>query len=327
MSLLGSIVGGITGLISAKKNNKINAAQLADQKRLTDQQIDISNYIQGLSKELMARGSNQVDPYGGKTGYDPVTGTYKSSLGEVPQALQTGSDQEEFLRNMYDQQLRRKGLTDAEGIRSRAAGESGSALDTLNNFDRGIGAVDPTALAARMRLDRQGAVNAGYDDAERAATTLQTRTGSSAISDALVRIARDRVRAHAEVGDPEVEALGLAEQVNQGRRSSLVSNYGSLADRGQRFYDSTFAPAPYAGIADAKIGDQMKFDLAKYDTAQGGSSNAAAGIGSAAAGLRQAFAQKQANTVQNPWGTAIGGIDKAFDTAGGFGSILKKFGL
>jgi hypothetical protein len=323
MSLLGSIVSGITGLISSNKNNKLQKEQYADQKRLTDQQIQISNYIQSLSKELMTRGSNQVDPYGGTTGYDPVTGTYKSTLGVVPQAMQDASDQEELMRSVYDQRLRRQGLTDAEAIRSRAAGESNTALDTINNFDRGIGAVDPTALAARMRLDRQGAVNAGYDDAERAATTLQARTGSSAVGDAFTRIARDRVRAHAEVGDPEVEALGLAEQVNQGRRSSLMSNYGNLADRGQRFYDTNFTSSPYAATADAKVADQMKFDLSKYDVAQGGSGTAAAGIGSAAAGLRQAFAAKQANTVQNPWGNFIGGVDKAVGNE--FGNIFKSF--
>jgi hypothetical protein len=36
----------------------------------------------------MARGSTQVDPYGGVTGYDPATKTYKATLGPAQQALQ-----------------------------------------------------------------------------------------------------------------------------------------------------------------------------------------------------------------------------------------------
>jgi hypothetical protein len=39
--------------------------------------------------------------------------------------------------------------------------------------------------------------------------------------------------------------------------------------------DVAFAPAPYAATADAKNADQMKFDLSKYDAAQGGSGTAA----------------------------------------------------
>lgn len=317
-------IGAATGLLSAifgnkaaKQTNALNAAQLADQKRATDQQIKISDYIQGLSQDLMSKGSTQVDPYGGTTGYDPATGTYKSTLGEVPQTLQNASDSEELQRYLNDQLLRRNGLQEADAIRARAATESGSALDDVNNFRRGIGAVDPVALAARMRLDRQGAVNAGYDESQRAAQTLQTRTGSSAIGDALDALARRRVAAQAQIGDPEVEAMQLAEGVNQGRMSSLGARYSSLADRGQNFYDAAFTPAPYAATADAKIGDQMKFDLSKYDVAQGGSGTAAAGIGSAAANLRQAFAASEANRVKNPTGDMISAIGRSLS---GFGS-------
>lgn len=310
MSLLGGLVGSVAGLLSSKKTNKLSKQQLAEQKRLTDQQIKISDYIQQLSKELMARGSTQVDPYGGTTAYDPVTGTYRSTLGAVPAEIQAASDKEELARNTLDQEIRRRGLTDAEGIRSGAAREADTALLDLNDFRRGIGAVDPTALAARMRLDRQGAVNAGFDDAERAAQTLQTRTGSGALSDALARIARDRVRAQAEVGNPEVEALTLAEQLNTNRLNNIGSRYTQFADRGSNFYDAPYAPAPYAGIADAKIGDQMKFDLSKFDIAQGGSGTAAAGIGIAAAGLRQANQQFMENRVANPWGQFISSVDQ-----------------
>lgn len=316
------LLSSIFGNKAAKQTNQINAQQLANEKRTTDQQIKISDYLQSLTKELMAKGSTQVDPYGGTTGYDPATGTYRTSLGHVPQNIQNASDAEELSRFTIDQELRRRGLQDAEGIRAAAAGETGGALTDLNNFRRGIGAVDPVALAARMRLDRQGAINAGYDDAARAAQTMGLRTGSSAISDALTAIARDRVRAQAQIGDPEVEAIQLAENINSNRANNLLSRYDVLSNKGSNFYDAGFQSAPYAGIADSKLADAMKLDLSKYEIAQGGSSAAAATIGNAAANLREGFKLAETNRVKNPNGDLISSIGRAltgFGSAAGFG--------
>lgn len=315
MSLLGDIFGAVSGYSAAKKTNKLNKEQLAEQKRMNDKQIQIADYIQSLSKELMARGSTQVDPYGGTTMYDPATGTYKSTLGAVPQKLQDAGDAEEFLRYTADQALRRQGLAGAEGIRQGAEREAGTALNDLADYRRGIGTVDPVALAARMRTSREAQVNAGYDDAQRAGQTLQLRTGSSAAADALARLARSRVTAQAAIGDPEVEALQLAEGINSNRLSNIAQRYTSMADRGSNFYDAGFAPAPYAGIADAKTADQMKFDLSKFDIAQGGSGVAGQTIGNASAGLRQANTAFMANRIANPFGNLVSQLDQASDNA------------
>lgn len=309
--LVTSVLGSIFGNKAAKKTNKLTAEQLALDRRLADNQINISNYIQQLSKDLMARGTTQVDPYGGSTGYDEATGTYRTNLGAIPAGLQGASDQEELARYVIDQEIRRKGLGDFERLRGDAAGEADTARTDLADFRRGIGAVDPAALGARIRQDRTGAINAGFDDAARAAQTLQTRTGSSAVGDALTALARNRVRAQAEIGSPEVEALGIADQLNRGRLSDIASRYTSMADRGQQFYDASFTPAPYAGIADAKLADAIKLDLSKYEVGTGGAATAAAGIGSAAAGLRQAFALAEQNRVKNPTGDLITGIGRA----------------
>jgi hypothetical protein len=49
----------------------------------------------------------------------------------------------------------------------------------------------------------------------------------------------------------------------------------------------------------------MKFDLSKFDIAQGGSGTAAAGLGGAAAGLRAGYATAEANRIHNPTGKFI----------------------
>jgi hypothetical protein len=170
-----------------------------------------------------------------------------------------------------------------------------------------------------------GAVNAGYDDANRAAQTLALRTGSSAVGDSLSALARDRVRAQASIGDPELEALQTAQTANSQRMGDLTSRYNVFGGRASAVPDVSFAPAPYAGIADAKLADQMKFDLSKYDVAQGGSGTAASTIGSAGAGLRQAYDTNPLKTgnMYTATGAAIGALGNNGDMTK---SLMKLFG-
>ncbi len=324
MGLLGdafSIVGALKGNSAAKKKNKLAEQEMATQRLLADQQIDISKYTQGLSKDLMAQGTNAVDPYGGTSGYDPITGTYRSTLGAVPARAQGASDAEEYARLTTDMAMRRNALQDAERSRQEASSQATQSIGDLDNYRRGIGAVDPASIASQLRLDRTAAVNAGYDDAARTAQTMQLRTGSSAIGDALTTIARNRVRDQSSIGSPEVEALGMAEQINSGRKQQLASMYDLFSNKGSQVYDSGYAPTTYAASADAKIADQQKLNLARYEVAQGGSSSAAAGIGNAANGLRQGFQTTEAGKVFNPTGQMLGGFGKL---ANSYGDELKK---
>jgi hypothetical protein len=320
-SLPTGIIGDIGGLVGSfmtakaqKQQNKRAKEQLAIDKSLADQQIDISKYIQSLSQALMGQGSTQIDPYGGMTYYDPNKKAYVSTLGPKQQALQDASDAEEMRRLQIDQYARRGALQDIEGNRQQAGGAERDALRRAGLFREGVGAVDAGNLASQIRLNREGAVNAGYDDTERAARTLQLRTGSSAVTDALGGLARDRVRSLASIGDPETEALGAAQDINSSRYGAITNDYGVFGNRASVMPDTTFTPAPYSGIADAKLADQMKFDLSKYEVAQGGSAGAAAGIGSAAAGLRQGYAATEANRILSPTGQAIAAGGQTIDS-------------
>jgi hypothetical protein len=319
-----SLAGTIASLLGSNKQYKLSKEALAQQKVLTDRQVELSKYIQGLSTDLMSRGSTQVDPYGGAVGYDPATKTYKATLGGTQAGLQDLSDAEEAQRLGIDQTMRRSAVLDTERNRQLAGGEERRALDELGRFRQGIGAVDAGKLASQIRVNREAAINAGYDDAERAAQTLALRTGSSAAGDALTSLARDRLRARAAVGDPELDALTTAQSINTQRQGDIVGQYGAFADRGLQVPQAAFAPAPYAAEAAAKNADQMKFDLSKYDVAQGGSGTAASTIGSAAAGLRAAYtdALKTPNNLMNI-GASLGALGNNKDITG---SLMKLFG-
>jgi hypothetical protein len=153
------------------------------------------------------------------------------------------------------------------------------------------------------------------------------RTGSSAVTDALGELARERVRAQAQIGDPETEALLASEEINRGRLSDRSSIYDLFSNKAKGTYDTAFTPAPYAEIASQRGMDAGKFELGKYEVGQGGSATAAAGIGSSAAGLRQAYQLSEANRVHAPnaklWagiGSTIGGWeDKLTKVFGGKG--------
>src|SRR4051812_6958042 len=93
-----SLAGTIASLFGGNKQYKLSKEALAQQKKLTDQQVEISKYLQGLSTDLMSRGSTQVDTGGGTVGYDPTTKTYRATLGPAQQALQDASDAEEAKR-------------------------------------------------------------------------------------------------------------------------------------------------------------------------------------------------------------------------------------
>lgn len=316
MSLLGDIVGLVSGHKADKKTNKLSKEQLAIDRSLANQQIDISKYIQQLGKDVIAHGSDVTDTYGNRATYDASTGTYKTQISGIQKQLQDASDQEELRRQILDNAIRRRGLNDFEGSRIRSAGEANTALSRLNAFRQGVGRVDPNQVASQLRADRTRSVNAGYDDAERAAQTLQLRTGSSSLTDALANIGRDRARSLATtMGSPELEGMQFAEGINKDREGRLFDIYSALNQEGKSFYDTAFAPSTAADKADARLADAMKFDLSKYDLAMGGEGNAAATIGRAQGLGQQAFQNFMGNRVVNPTGKFLTGLDSALENA------------
>lgn len=312
---IGSIIGAIGGLSADKKKNAQTQQQLDLERQLANQQVDISQYIQGLSKDVVGRGSGITDPYSGQTvGYDPASNTYQAPLTGLQQQGQTASDQEALARNTVDQEMRRTALQDAEKNRQMASGQVGNSINDINLFKQGVGAVDPASIASDLRLSRTGAVNAGYDDAARSASMLQARTGSSAVADALAGLGKQRANAIATtMGAPNTEALGMADDLNKSRLSQKVGLYDLFNTNANKVYDSGFTPSTAANDAYTKALQGEQLDLSRYNTAMGGSGTAAAGIGSAANGSQAAFNSAMANTVQNPFGRFAAGVGAAGD--------------
>jgi hypothetical protein len=316
MSLLGDLGGLVSGFISDKKTNKISKQQLKSDQALTAQQVEMAKFIEGLAKQIVSHGSNVSDTYGNQAYYDPEAGTYKTTLGGTQKTLQDASDSEELKRQVLDNAMRRGGLNDFERSRERSVGEANTALSSIDAFRRGVGRVDPNQVASQLRADRTGAVNAGYDDAARAAQTLQLRTGSGSLTDAIANLGRDRARTLATtMGDPELEGQQYADQANQGREKQLFDVYSMFNNEGKSFYDNPFNPSTAADKADARLADTMKFDLSKYDLAMGGEGSAGATIGRAQGLGQSAFQNYMGNRVVNPTGKLIMGADDAITKA------------
>lgn len=328
MSLLtlgASVIGAIKGNKADKAKNKRASQQMRDEKDYARQQIDLSRYIADYAKQAGNMNGEINDIYGGRTWFNPVTGKYETTLGAEQRGIQAQSDIEEADRYGLDQSIRRAGLTDFETMRDRSAGEATTALDDIRNFKRGVGTLDAGRVGSQLRADRTGAINAGYDDAERAAQTMQLRTGSSAVGDALTALARDRVRAQSAIGSPELEGIEFAEGVNQNRENNLMQRYGTFGNEGRQFYDAAFSPAGYNTEALGRLGDLQKFDLSKLDLAMGGYGQAAGTIGNAATGQRAGFAGTEANRIHAPGAKLWQGIGAVIGAEEA--KIAKMFGM
>lgn len=303
-----SLLGGILGMGADKKAQKLAKEQLKTDRGLARRQVEISKYIEQYAKQAAGMSGDTTDIYGSKTWLNPATGKYEIIMGDVPRGIQDASDIEEKQRFTVDQAIRARGLQDFENMRSRSVGDATQARERMQNFDRGIGKVDAGQMGSQLRADRTRAVNAGYDDAERAASKLQLRTGSSAVGDALANLARDRVRAQASIGSPEIEGMQLAEGINAQREQNNFGRYSMFGNEGRQFYDAAYQPSNREAELFARLGDQMKFDLSKLDLAMGGGASAASTIGNAAAGLRQGYQLTAPKIATSPWANLIQGI-------------------
>lgn len=321
------IAGSIAGLLGNQAKNRDAKLQFAQQKDLANSQSGIAGLLQQIAIAQGNKGTGTSDEYGGGAQYDPATGTWKSTLGAPQKAVQDASYSEEAARMSGDQAIRRYGLGQADQLRQGAVGDAQSAQRSYNLFNQGVGAVDPDSIAASMRLSRTGAVNAGYDQAQKAAGTMSLRTGTAA-GDTFAGLARNRAQDLARsAGDPYTEALQLAEGINNSRGQQKLGAYNLFADRGSNFYDAQFNPSTYAQQGQDNAFKSAGLQLDNFNASTGAMGNAAATYGSAAAGLRGGAQQQMQNTNYAAPAQFINSMGTALDNAGGIKSILSKLGI
>jgi hypothetical protein len=321
MGILGAIGAGlgiastVSGFFADKKTNKLNKKQFELQEKLANKQISYSDYIMELSKAVMEDGYS-IDNSGVVR---DEKGNFVLSMEPQDQAIQNASDQEELKRYTVDQEMRRRGLQDVDRRRNIASGEADTALRDLNSFKAGVGQIDPTQLGNQIALQRMSQVNAGFDDAENAAAKLQLRTGSSAVGDAIANLGRERTRAMSQIGDPALEGLMAAEDINNSRFQNKAGTYDLFTTQANQVYDAGFGPSDKADKLYQKGVDARNFELGKNEVAMGGAAGAAAGVGSAAAGQRQGFGQFMQNRISDPFGNFLSGLSGAVSGLGGMG--------
>lgn len=334
MSILGDLFGvgsAVAGFFGGKSKNKQATLDAANNAKLVGNQTDQAALIAQLSKAFGEQGSGITDVYGGGSQYDPVTGTFKYNLAGAPAAIQGASNDELLARDSGDQAIRRAGLIQSDNLRQGNVGEALTARTTLDNQRAGIGLIDPGSIEASLRSGRTSAVNAGFDDAARAAGTLGIRQGADT-GDALSRIAKERARTIATtMGDPYVEGLTTAEGINQGRRSQATQDYNLFDTKGGNFYDAQFNPAGYDSTATDNLFKTQAAQTDRFNASTQGLGTAAAGYGSAAAGLR---AGSEAAMKNKNYGNTAQFISSLGQIASGngfggnsAGSLLKALGI
>ena len=317
---IGAGLGGaasLAGILGDRKTNKLSKAALEEQKKITAKQSGIADYLGQLARQAAGTSSDIYDPSGGYTRYNPATGKYEYALGKDQTGIQEASYGEELLRNTQDQALRRRGLNDFERMRGRSSDRADRALLDIDAARRGVGRIDPAAVAGTLTADRTRQLNAGYDDAERAARTLQLRTGSGSLTDSLAGLARDRVRAQAGIGNPQLEALQFAEGMNQGRDQQAYGVYNQFGNEARNFYDAQFAPSQYEQLGRENLQKQMDFDMSKLDLAMGGAAQAGNVMAGAQQGLTGAYDLFNKNRVASPLSKGLTGLSNAAFSAMG----------
>lgn len=220
-----SVGSTVAGVSANNKNAKATAQQNAAQNALNAKS-------QALAEKMDQEGlATQVDANGNITYYDSQTNTWRTIL--APQQAQ--------INDASNTELLRSLSIDAPMARGEALRNSQSKLldqgtaDTLrtqeNNVIAGKGAVKSGDVASSLRLAREGAVNAGFDQTQTALNTQQLRTGTG-VGTAGAQLARARADAIAQgMGNPDLEGLQLSKDLNATDTSNAINNYGTVANR------------------------------------------------------------------------------------------------
>lgn len=263
-----SLIGAVVGNKNAKKQIKLQEEANANQKAYNEQSI-------ALAKEAQRIGlATQIDENGNLSVYDSATNTWKVVLSPEQDQLNDSSNKEQ-LAQYTDAASSRNQRQEQAGIRSQENDTAATQREQFNRTAAG-GGQDPTRLASALSLARTEAVNNGFDSAQRGVNTQALRSGATGMAGAASALGRARSQTLAEArGNPEIEGLQMADQMNNNNLGAAADRYNMFATRGANIDNVAMNPSGVGSALSGALAGQKQLAM---QGAQG-SANAAANAG------------------------------------------------
>lgn len=271
-SIGASLIGAISGNSQQKKQNKLIQDQMAQQQALSERQLALAEQMnqQGLA--------TQIDANGNITYYDPATNTWRSVLSPDQQALQDLSDANLKQVLSIDAPMgRAESLVNAVR-RSKEGSTADGIMSGIQDQLKGTTAVRGSDLASSLRLSRQNAVNNGFDQVSNALTTQALRSGATGGTALLGALGKQRAQAlAATMGNPDLEGMQLADDINNSRINTSFNLYNALAGRASGAPIQAFNPVSTANTASSSLAN-ARSAAQQGAAAQGSLTNSASSI-------------------------------------------------
>jgi hypothetical protein len=258
---------GLLGSDAQKDALKQQALEAARQGAISMKQLELAERMIELGL------ATQVDAQGNITTYDEATNTWKVIPAPKQAQLMQAADDELLRAFNYDAPMAR-----GENLRNsaRRAREGVVADGMLKRVqDASSNQVKGNDLAATLRGARAGAVNASFDSIGNDIATQSLRSGATGAG-AASQLAKARAQAMAQMmGNPELEGMQLADDINASRQGNAINNYSAMATRAsnaQGFSPGTSSVAPTlnAALQSARNGAQTGAQGAAVGTANAG---------------------------------------------------------
>lgn len=318
----GSLISGILG---ANKQAKLQKQQMKFQNQIANRQLDQAELDQHRAVAA------QIDQYGNKVFYDPVTNTWQTQLSAQGQKMSDAEYAELLKQLTVDVPMARNEAIENAGVRSNERQLAGSLALQLQDQISGRSGVKADNLAASLRLNRAEAEAAAMRQAMKGFNTNAVRSGMSvsAAGDALSRAGKDWADyAAMNKGNTEIEGLTMADEINQQRRGSLIDAYAALASRGASGGGASYTPTGQQSALASSLSNSRTAALQGSQLAgqrMQGASNAAyqAGQNAANAVPNYSGAFKDAISLWDAYGGDIVGAATRNRTKPGSGSGIE----
>lgn len=310
---IGALISGGSGILSSlfgssakKKQLKLEREQFEFQKKQAEEQLRLAKEAARMGK------ATQVDAAGNLTVYDEASNTWKTVLSADQQNLLDASERESLTQLTRDASLSRGERESAARSRVGAGETAGALKGQIDDQIAGRGGYNAGDIESSLRLSRERAVSQGFDDVSNTLSTKALRSGSGNLEQIGGALARARSQAIAQqMGDPRIEAMQMAEQLNQakmGSNANLFNLFNTTATN-----PNAVAPGVNTGV------DTNSLNAARAAAASGIGQGIGA-TGSAAAMMNQA----QRPSLDNVLGDLFSGVSNLAGSPAGqdIGSMI-----